>query len=349
EYPDFSYKNYLSRFGIDAVVYQPQLDKIEGRYGNQIKYWILQIKTKFTNKLSKVLIEPQNSLLGGLLLGAKRSISESLTEQFNQTGMSHIVAVSGYNITIIAIGIGWLLQRLGLHKRVSFFISIPVIILFVIMIGASASAVRAGIMGILLLLALNVGRVSVAGNALAFTASFMVLLNPQILLFDVGFQLSFAALIGIVYLLPVLEPYFLWLPIDIRKYFLTTLSAQFFALPLLLYYFGTLSLIAILPNLLILPMIPVTMLSGFLTGITALVSLKLSWPFAYVTKLLLSYILGIIGFFANLPFASVTFRINFIALIIYYLIISIILVWYYRIKSLQNQEILLEYVNYDHT
>jgi competence protein ComEC len=349
EYPDFSYKNYLSRFGIDAVVYQPKIESIEGNYGNKFKFWILQTKKKFTETLTEVLIEPQNSLLGGLLLGAKRSIPESLTEQFNKTGMSHIVAVSGYNITIIALGIGWLLQRLGLHKRISFFVSIPVIILFVIMIGASASAVRAGIMGILLLLAFNVGRLSVAANSLAFTASVMIALNPQILAFDVGFQLSFAALIGIVYLIPILEPYFSWMPIDVRKYFLATLSAQTFALPLLLYYFGTLSLIAILPNLLILPMIPITMLFGFLTGITGLVWIKLSLPFAYVTKLLLSYILGIIGFFASLPFASISWQISFYIMLIYYLIIGGIIVWYYRVKSLQNQEILLEYVDYDHT
>lgn len=344
EYPDFSYKNYLSRYGIDAVVYMPQIELLDGNHGNKVMVGILRTKKKFVETLSGVLPEPQNSFLAGLLLGAKRSIPQEVTDQFIRTGMSHVVAVSGYNITIIAIGIGWILQWLGLHKRISFFTSLIAIAIFVIMIGASASAVRAGIMGILLLFALNIERVSVAANALAFTAAVMLLINPQILAFDVGFQLSFAAVIGIIYLIPMLEPYFLWMPKLLRKYFLATVSAQIFALPLLLYYFGSLSLVALLPNLLVLPIIPIIMGFGFATGLLGLIWVKLAIPFAYITKLLLSYALAIIEFFAHLSFATVSWQINFLAVIIYYVILSGGLIWYY---SLQKREFLLEYARYD--
>jgi competence protein ComEC len=344
EYPDFSYKNYLSRYGIDAIVYQPQIELVDGNYGNPAMVGILNMKKKFVVALTQVLTEPQNSFLAGLLLGAKRSIPENITEQFVRTGMSHVVAVSGYNITIIAIGIGWLFQWFGLRKRVAFVISLVAIVTFVIMIGASASAVRAGVMGILLLLALNVERVSVASNALAFTAALMLIINPQILAFDVGFQLSFAAVIGIIYLIPILEKYFMWLPFVLRKYFLATLAAQIFTLPILLYYFGSLSVIALLPNLFVLPIIPIIMATGFITGILSLIYVNLAIPFAYVTKLLLSYALGIIDFFANLSFATVSININFWAVIIYYVIMYVILVRYY---SLQKSDFLLEYTRYD--
>jgi competence protein ComEC len=331
EYPDFSYKNYLSRFGIDAVAYMPKIDLIPGNFGNPIMAGILKIKGKFVDALGKVLREPQNAFLGGLLLGAKHTIPQTLTDKFNRTGTSHIVAISGYNITIIAVAITGILQWLGVRKRISFGASVLVIILFVIMTGATASAVRAGIMGVLLLLALNVGRVSVAANSLAFTASAMLVINPQILAFDAGFQLSFAAILGIVYLAPLLEPYFLWLPGILRQYFLATLSAQIFTLPILLYNFGQLSIVALLPNLLVLPFVPIAMLTGFLTGVAGLIWIKLSIPFALISWGLLTYILGVIEFFANLKFAAIPLTINFYGLAAYYtILLAVITIYHYR-------------------
>ncbi|MBX4186894.1 MAG: ComEC family competence protein [Candidatus Doudnabacteria bacterium] len=336
EYPDFSYKNYLSRFGIKATAYMPQVEVADGNYGNRVKLFLFHVKNKFVETLGQVLPEPQNSFLAGLLLGAKKSIPQELSDQFTKTGTSHMVAISGFNITIIAAAIDWLLQWLGLRKRLSFALSVVAIIIFVIMVGGSASAVRAGIMGILLLLSLNVGRLSVAANALAFTAVMMLLHNPQILAFDIGFQLSFAALIGIVYLVPLMGPYFLWLPIFIRKYFLATLAAQILTLPILLYNFGTLSLVALIPNIIILPIVPLTMLAGFVTGILGMIWIKLAWISAYVTKILLSYILGLIGFFAGLSFAAISWHINFYAMIAYYASLLTLLIWFSRRQPLQT-------------
>jgi competence protein ComEC len=323
EYLDFSYKNYLSRFGIDAISYMPQVKVIDGKYGNPIQTSIFKLKKKFVENLSLILPDPHNSFLAGLLLGAKHSIPENLTEQFNRTGTSHIIAISGFNITIIAWAIDWLLARAGMHKRVSFGISIVIIILFVVMTGASASAVRAGVMGILLLFALNIGRVSVAANALAFTAVAMLLINPQILAFDVGFQLSFAALLGIVYLCPIFESYFLWVPSGLRPYLLGTMAAQIFTLPILLYNFGTVSVIALLPNILVLPLIPWAMLFGFLSGIASMLWLKLATPFVWLSWGILTYVLKVIEFFSKLKFASVAFRINFWTLVGYYLLLCV--------------------------
>ncbi len=335
EYTDFSYKNYLSRFGIDAVVYLPKIEVVDGQFGNSIKLGILRLKQKFVKALGNVLPEPQNAFLGGLLLGAKRQIPKELSDQFSKTGTSHIVAISGYNITIIAGGIEWLLAWFGVRKRISFGIAIIAIVGFVVMTGASASAVRAGIMGILLLLSLNVGRVSVAANALAFTAVVMLLINPQILAFDVGFQLSFAALIGIIYLVPLIEPYFLWLPnfLSARQYFLATLAAQIFTLPILVYNFGQLSLVSLLPNILVLPTVPAAMLFGFITGLMAMIWAKLAYWAAGITWLILTYILKVIGFFAHLSFASVSIHVNFWWVVCYYLLLSLIFVKLSRQKE----------------
>ncbi|OGM32412.1 hypothetical protein A2803_01985 [Candidatus Woesebacteria bacterium RIFCSPHIGHO2_01_FULL_44_21] len=339
EYPDFSYRNYLSRFGIDAVVYQPEITVIDGEFGNPVKAAILNIKKKFVESLNNLLPAPHNSFLAGLLVGAKHSIPQILTDQFIKTGTSHIVAISGFNITIIVAGLAWILQWLGVRKKIAFWFSVAAILGFVMMTGASASAIRAGIMSGLVLLALNVGRVNVTANALALTAGLMLLGSPQILAFDVGFQLSFAALLGIIYLIPVMEPYCLWLPMLIRKYFLATLAAQIFTLPILMFNFGQLSLIALLPNIIVLPLVPITMFFGFSAGLLGLISPSLAIPFSGLSWLLLSFILKVVEFFSNLSFAIVAVRISFLGLILYYLVLCLVL-GLQKLKNLLDLRIL---------
>jgi competence protein ComEC len=321
EFEDFSYKNYLSRFGIDAVGYSPKVTKVDPPSWG-LGTSLLKVKHQFIDVLNRSLPEPHSSFMAGLLLGAKRSIPEKIQEHFNATGTSHIVAISGYNITIIATGIGWALQQAGLRKRFSFLLAVVAILCFVFITGASSAVVRAGIMGILLLVALNIGRIYEVNNILAFCAVAMIAVNPQILHFDIGFQLSFTALIGIIYLTPVMELYFLRVPKYFREFLLASIAAQIFTLPLLLYYFGRVSLIAPIANILVLPIIPLAMLNGFLTGLLGLVWLQFALPFAFVSWSLLSYILKAVEVLASLPFASVNFSINAIILVGYYLVLG---------------------------
>jgi len=328
EYPDFSYKNYLSRFGVDAIVYQPKITLIAGNFGNTIKLGILRLKKQFVDRVAQVLPEPQNSFLAGLLLGAKRSIPQELMDKFNATGTSHVVAISGYNITIIAWGLDQLLKRF--RKRISFGLSLFAIVIFVIMTGASASVIRAGVMGALVLISLNIGRVYAITNALAFTAMVMLAINPQILAFDVGFQLSFMALLGLVYFIPLIEPYFLWFYSGLRPYLLATIAAQIFTLPILLYSFGRLSLVAVIVNVLILIMVPATMLAGFITGIAGLIWLKLAVPFAWISWVLLTYIIKVVEIFAAIPFAAISWHANILVGIIYYLVLCALLFYHYQ-------------------
>lgn len=328
ESPGFSYKNYLSRFGIEAVVYYPQIERVESGDGNFIKRNLLIFKEKFTSTLSELLPEPQNSFLAGILVGLRRGIPAELQENFNATGTTHIIAISGFNITIIAQFLDYLLQRLG--RRISFGLSLLAIALFVVLAGASASVVRAGIMGALGLIALNIGRVHAITNALVLTAAVMIGINPKILHFDVGFQLSFLALMGLVYLVPMFEPYFAKVPKFINKFLLPTIAAQIFVLPLLLYYFDRLSLISILTNLLVLPVIPVTMLLGFLGGIIALMIPVVALPLVWMAWAVLSYVISVVELTARIPFASVEItNFNLFYVIFYYIILTFILVRYY--------------------
>jgi len=249
--------------------------------------------------IEKILPEPQASFLAGLLFGLDKNIPKDLLEDFNKTGTRHIIALSGYNITIIASLIMGFLLWIGFWRKHAFYIAIIAIIFFVLLTGASASVSRAAIMGILVLISQQVGRLSNPRNLLALAAFLMIFKEPTALLNNIGLQLSFAATIGIIYLSPYLK--------KLPEILATTLSAQIAVAPIILFYFRQISLISPLANLLVLPIIPITMLAGFLATVIGvlfpLIGIFLAWP----AWLFLSYEIKIIGLLAKVPFAGLNF------------------------------------------
>ncbi len=302
----FDYVNYLDNDDIFYVMrYPKEIEIIESGQGNMVYSFLYKIKQKFIKNISLYIKEPQASLLGGLTVGAKNSLPADLKEDLVKTGTIHIVALSGFNVSLVA---DYILIILGaiLGMSASLIISIIAIILFVLMTGAQATAVRAGIMAILVLFSKLRGRQSDITRALVLTAVLMVAVNPKVLVFDVSFQLSFLATIAIIYLAPIVERKFKKLPnfLQFRQILSATLATYIFVLPFLLYKIGTLSLVALPANLLILILIPITTIFGFLTGILGFIWPILSLPFAYVSQLLLSYELKVVQLGGNLPFAA---------------------------------------------
>jgi len=255
--------------------------------------------TQSNKAIQNILPEPQASFLAGLLLGIQDNIPKDLIENFNKTGTRHIIALSGYNITIIASLLMGFLLWLGFWRKHAFFISIIAIIFFVILTGASASVVRAAIMGTLVLIAQRAGRISNPRNLLAATAFLMLLKEPSALIDNVGFQLSFAATIGILYLGPRLQ--------KLPEILATTLSAQIAVLPFLAYYFHQISLISPFANLLILPIIPVTMAIGFMAVILGIIWIPAGAFFSWPTWLFLTYEIKLVEIMAKMPFGSLNF------------------------------------------
>jgi competence protein ComEC len=326
---EFSYKNYLFRYGIEGLSYYPELE-VTGWRGNKFKSAILKIKRSFSRVLDTLISDPQASFLKGILIGDRRGIPQDVLEQFRVTGTTHLIAISGFNITIIATALAKALERFG--RRASFVVSLFAIFSFVILTGASASVVRAGIMAALGLIALNIGRLYAITNALVLTAVVMLLHNPKILRFDLGFQLSFLALMGLVYLVPVFER--TWeAPKFIKAYLYPTLAAQVFTVPLILYSFGQLSLVAPLTNLIVVPMIPLSMLLGFITGIIAMANAELAVPFAWLSSFVLIAILKIVDWTSKFPMASVNIDSVPLAVpILGYNFLGLIFVWLNRQK-----------------
>ena len=303
---DFAYDKYLARYDIYSVCWRGGIEKLDTGKGNPVMSGILAVKTYFMDTINQIISEPHAAFLAGLLVGARRGIPEYLLEAFNRTGTTHIIAISGSNITIIAAVIIGFLQFLGVNRKRAFWWISGGIVVFVIMTGASASVVRAGIMGIFVLLARQLGRSSRATNALVFTAFVMLLINPKILIFDAGFQLSFLATVGLVYINPIFQKYTERLPqmFGVKEALVTTMSAMVTTTPLILYQFGRLSVVAPLANILILPAIPLTMAIGFSAGVFGMLWQTLGAIMAWPAWLLLEYMIRVAEILSSWQFAS---------------------------------------------
>jgi competence protein ComEC len=301
----FDYVHYLAKDRIYYIINNAEAEVLASGKGNPVKKILFGTRNSFASSIHKILPPPESTLLEGLLLG-NVSFSEKLNEAFVRTGTIHIVALSGFNVTIVAEAIMRLL-KIFLSSLASIYAGVISIVLFAVMTGAGSTIVRASIMAILALLARATGRTYDATRALFIAGFIMILESPLILFHDISFQLSFLATLGIIHLSPRFEKYFYWMPkiLELPKIAATTLAAYFFVLPFLLYKMGTLSVVALPVNILILPFLPMTMFFGFSAGLLGLIGKALSFPFAYISHLLLGYELGVIKWFASLKFAAI--------------------------------------------
>lgn len=327
ENEDFSYKNYLLRYGITSIINDGELKTLQKNENLSFTSIMLTSKVFFERQVNNLFTEPQASLMAGILIGSRRGIPDQIMEQFNITGLTHIIAISGYNITIIINIIMGLFAFLP--RKTGYKLAILCIILFTIFVGASAAVVRAAIMGILGLLAIQSGRKTDVTVTILFTACLMVLYNPLILWYDAGFQLSFLAVFGLVYVAPHIEKYFEWLPefLSIRESVIMTIAAQIAALPLIIFLFHRLSIISPLSNLLVAPFLPFAMLFGFLAVVFSFILAPIGWILGFVGNSILSIVLFLIEISSIVPYASVDLpKISYIILVSYYLLLGIWLI-----------------------
>lgn len=303
EFDTFSYKDYLVRQGIYAILYQPQVRVVAHDQGNQLLSLLYDVKRRLQIATTLYLPEPHAGLVQGVLLGVKAVLTEDLKQDLTNTGLIHIVVVSGYNLTVVAT----LMQRLAekrLRRGLALLLALVGVVLFTLMTGATTPVVRAAVMVSMTILARAVGRESDALTSLLFTAALLVGINP-LTLWDVSFQLSFLATLGLVTISPVLERKFERLPLGMGSILAVTLAAQIMTLPVIALNFQRISLISPLANVLVQPAIPLLMLLGAVTavaGLTAHVAVRLA---GWLTWLPGTYIVEIIRRLGSLPQASV--------------------------------------------
>lgn len=301
---------------------------------------IFAFKDAFEKSLARSIDEPNAAFIGGILLGNRSQMSSVLKEDFSRTGTTHILAISGYNITLIATLISTFL--LWFFKRqTAFWFSLAGVAIFTILTGAQASVVRASIMGILVLLANREGRLNDPKNAILLAGAVMVLVHPKILRYDVGFQLSFMATLGLIYIAPIFESYFEQFTnfFKFRENILATISAQLAVLPLLAYHFKNLSLVSLPANILTLPLIPYSMLAGFISGIFGMINPFFGQLVGYFAWFLSSIQLWIIHTFAKPDWAVVGIKFNRYLVVLSYILLVLLTKKLSTIKKERAQNI----------
>jgi len=318
---------YLFKDDIYSVLIFPKIEILETNQGNLIYQYLFSFKNRFEGIINSSLSEPHSSLLNGMLFGER--LPKDLKEDFIKVGISHLTALSGFNVLIIATFLFSVFNYLLVDRVIAFYFSLIFITLFVLMTGASASVVRAGIMVAVFLLARKIGRPFSVLPSLVLALVVMVIFDPKILIFDIGFQLSFLATLGLIYLYPVFEEKLKnWGNfLSLREYFSASLSAQIFLLPVIIYSFGSLSLLSPVVNILILPTVPAIMFLGFLSGFVGFLSGLMANLVSMVNYLFLEYIIVITKFFTSFELVSIYVgKVSIIFVVVYYLG----LIWFIR-------------------
>ena len=308
---DFAYDVYLARQGIFYTMTFPSVTVIAHHRGNIAREYLIKLKNNFLGKIDQLFSAPNSGLLEGLLVSGRSTLSKAEQAQFTQAGLIHIVALSGFNVTIIAQGL--MVVLVFLPKRLRLLIGATGIVAFVIMTGLGATIVRAGIMALLVIAAALVYRTYHVGRALFTAVLLMVLWNPMVV-FDVSFQLSCIATFAVIFAAPpAYEKYgskFKFLPMQfkIRETMLGTAVIELFLLPILLSTSGKISLVTVVTNILVLPPLPIVMGFGFAATMLGYIHSMIALPLVAISNLMLDYIWLVTNFFASVPFGVVTFQ-----------------------------------------
>ena len=326
------YKSYLAKDGIYLTANFVKTKIISSGNGNKLKNFLLLVKNSSISKIKSQLVDPQSSLLIGMLLGTK-TFSNELNNDFRKAGLSHIVVLSGYNITIVAESV--LKAFYFLPKNFSLGFSALGIILFSVMVGGSSTVIRASIMALILIFGRVIRRDYNIGRALFIAGFVMVLINPKILVFDVSFQLSFLATLALVYLSPIIAKRLkITDKFGLREIIASTLATQIFVFPLLITKMETVSVVSLFTNLLVLPLVPTIMFLGFILVTLGFISKILAYPFIFLSWILLSFILLVVSFFSSLPISAIPTNSFFqISVFIIYLLFGI---WFLFLRKKEN-------------
>ena len=325
-YMGFDYSNYLKTKKIFGTVNlkEEDVEIISHDNSNIILRKIYKLRNLMKTKIEKLLPKETSGLCLGMLIGETSGIEENMQENFRDSNLSHILAVSGANVSYIIVSITYIFNKMYLRKRLSKIISIILLILFMLLTGCTSSVNRACIKAILMLIAELLYRKSDVYNNLAISALILLIINPYSLL-DIGFQLSYMGTIGIVFLHDKIGN-FIKINNKIVKYFFemiaVTTCANLAIIPIMMFHFNTISLTFYFSNIIVGPILGIVVIIGFIMFFISLIFTPISSLIAIVLNLMLKFIIKIAEITANMPFSKITIITpSFFFIIVWYLII----------------------------
>jgi competence protein ComEC len=312
----FSYKDTLARQDIFSMIQYTQANPSGERRGNPVRQFLFDVRDRATRVIAGTLPEPQASLLSGILTGKDSGISPQVLDAFSTVGATHVIAISGSNMVIVA-GLFYLLASRTTRPPWSVLITIAGVLLYTLFAGSTPSVVRAAIMVTITLVAVQLGRPSYGFASLGFAALVMTAISPLVL-WDVGFQLSFLATLGLMLYSDPLQKWMnsffeQWLPAGMARpltallgdSLVVTIAAQITTTPLIAYIFGRFSPLSLPVNLLIVPLQTPLMVSGGIGTLLGMLAPPAGQIVLWVSNIFLSLTWGVVQFFAAMPFASI--------------------------------------------
>lgn len=303
---------------ITAIERQPK-----GDMGRVVRDW-------FADKVRRVIPEPQASLGVGFLTGQKSALPTDLADSLKIAGLTHIVVASGYNLTILVRLARKLLLKLS--KYLSVVSSGLMVMAFMMVTGLSPSMTRAGLVSSMSLLSWYYGHAFHPFVLLPLAAAITVALQPSYVWGDLGWQLSFAAFAGVMIVAPLLQTYFFGNkePGVLRQILGETVAAHIVTVPILALSFGTMSNVAIIANLLVVPLVPLAMLLTFLCGVGVIAAVPFIQFLVTPTTWLLGYMTQVAAFVAELPWAQSQLNVVPMLWVIYGIGVATVCYWMWR-------------------
>ena len=303
----FNYRAYLARQGIYTTLYYPNVEQVVQGHAPQPWQAIYTLRHRLGEALRSALPEPEASLARGILLGLRGDIPPAMTEAFQRSGTTHILAISGQNMAIIAGIVLSIATRLFGKRRPTYFIlTMAVLWLYALLAGMSAPVLRAVIMVSIYLLGMYLGRQRSGLTAVAFSAAIMIGLNPT-LLWQISFQLSFSAVLGLILLTPIFQDWLsrLKMPKLLAESAACGLGAVIATLPLTTYYFGYTSLVTLPATFFASIALPAIIVITAIIAVTGLFWMQAARVLGWIDWLLLKYFVLAVKGFAAIPNASV--------------------------------------------
>lgn len=328
----FSYADYLARSGVYSVMRNTSIEVVSSGEGSPLYSTLFDLKDRARQNIARSLPEPDAALLTGILLGDARGLPPELSTAFSRVGASHIIAISGFNMAILSGVVMGLLNRFHVRAGWAAFIGISIIVLYTLLVGASPSVIRAALMSSMLVVGALIRRKTFVPASIAFVAILLSLLNPTVL-WDIGFQLSLFATLGLSLFATPFSRYF---TIGLAYFFprrtavaasdflaeplVVSLAAQVATLPLTILYFGQLSVVVLIVNLLVIPVQAVLLILGLAATLIGFLIPVLAQLLYWLDLVLLSWTVAVVRLFARLPFAQVDFGVSPKLILLFYLV-----------------------------
>jgi competence protein ComEC len=329
----FSYADYLARTGVYSVMSNTAVEVLSSGHGSPLLTALLDLKDHARQNIAHSLPEPGASLLTGILLGDARGLPPEVSNAFSRVGASHIIAISGFNMAVLSGVIMGLLTRFHVRPRWAALIGLSIIAVYTIFVGASPSVLRASVMSSMLVIGALIKRKTYVPTSIAFVAVLLSALNPTVL-WDVGFQLSLFATLGLsLFATPFSQRFTILLAHAfprrttiilsdfLAEPIVVSLAAQVTTLPLIILYFGRLSLVSLIVNLLVIPVQTVLLVLGLAATIISFLIPVIAQLLYWLDLILLSWTISVVRLFARLPFADVGFQVTPYLIQLFYLVL----------------------------